>query len=45
MGIHLQKVFWHECDSTFVKGKRMPEVTSVCYSSGFGGVGSFLNET
>ena len=44
-GIHLQKVFRYELDSTFIKSKRMSEMTRICYRSGFGNMHISLDET
>ena len=44
-GIHLQKVFRHELDSTFIKSKRMSEMTRVCYRCRFGDMHIALDET
>jgi len=45
MSVHLRKVFWHEIDSTFIKGKCMSEMTRVCYRCGSGNVDILLDDT
>ena len=45
MGVHLHKVLRHELHSTFIKGKRMSEMTCVCHRCGGGDVDIPLDET
>ena len=45
MSVHLRKVLWHEFNSTFIKSKRVSEVTCVCYRCGGRDVDSRLDET